>query len=859
MPARHRSPARLVLATLIAAAGLPGTPAHAAGATPPDFPSPYRVVPAFDPIPAAATIVLRVVDLDGDGRDELLALNSHEKRLLLYRPDPGLGLVAERTWVSTGIPRDVAVADIDADGRLDLVVVEDEPGVVVLHRGRGGFDFGEREEYGVAGRPRSPLILDVDNDGAIDILIGNDERHQIALLYPGARESRYPRRSLPVSIVPRILTALHLDADTRLDLIVTDYRSGSRSVQANRGFGFFEQRQTLPGPARATAPFVVDVNGDGRADLVDTDRPPTLGVTLNGGAGLFEGSAELRLAPGIESPTPLDWNRDGRTDWLGTTGCDHRVVLQLATPTGDFDPPLFARTAPCARMVVAADLDGDEFPEVIALSATRGHMAIHFGRELREPAVSEIALAHPVGRVDFDDVDRDGQVDLVAEHSAGSAGPAVSIYLGLGDGELSAEPIPVGEPVQPYSGRRQWADFDGDGFKDLLLWRGEGVADARILWNDRGSFARTTVLAVPGPPLRTLHVADVDHDGRPDLLGTQFDLTYVRVPDPWFPGYTSQPVYSNPGMTTLRNAGGRDFSASVAIPWSGFSKELVTARLHPNLDFVIETKRSGNNTTLTAWPILAPDLLGEPRATTVRGWPAGVRTDDVDGDGLLDFLWDQAGYGRAVFVRGLGDGTFEDRGPLATDLPPAAFQLVDLDADGLRDLGYLDAARDLFRWRPGAAGLTFPTPGQEVVVGPGVTFVTAGDLDGDADTDLVAAVGGSTPRLLVVRNLNRPAPEPPDPPLPARFRVLAPTPNPSRAGGVELRFELPAPGVVHIRVHDASGRLVRDFDPEPRAAGPGSVHWDGRDREGARTAPGVYFARIEAFGGGATIKIVRTR
>jgi hypothetical protein len=70
-------------------------------------------------------------------------------------------------------------------------------------------------------------------------------------------------------------------------------------------------------------------------------------------------------------------------------------------------------------------------------------------------------------------------------------------------------------------------------------------------------------------------------------------------------------------------------------------------------------------------------------------------------------------------------------------------------------------------------------------------------------------------------------------------------PSPFR-DATAVRFELPAPGRVTLRVFDVAGRLVRSLVDGTVAAGPHEVAWDGRRDDGPRAAAGVYFVRLSA-------------
>jgi subtilisin family serine protease len=98
-------------------------------------------------------------------------------------------------------------------------------------------------------------------------------------------------------------------------------------------------------------------------------------------------------------------------------------------------------------------------------------------------------------------------------------------------------------------------------------------------------------------------------------------------------------------------------------------------------------------------------------------------------------------------------------------------------------------------------------------------------------------------------------------PLAFAFRA----PNPLRAGRdageVRIRLGADAPAATcRVRVHDASGRVVRDFDPVSMAPGSSwSVPWNGEDSRGRLLQPGLYFLSLEGAGRRSTRRVVLLR
>jgi hypothetical protein len=81
--------------------------------------------------------------------------------------------------------------------------------------------------------------------------------------------------------------------------------------------------------------------------------------------------------------------------------------------------------------------------------------------------------------------------------------------------------------------------------------------------------------------------------------------------------------------------------------------------------------------------------------------------------------------------------------------------------------------------------------------------------------------------------------------LPAAFAVLQNTPNPFNPV-TEIRYALPAPAWVEVRVYNVAGELVRTLRDGPEEAGFRSVVWDGRNDAGHPVASGVYLYSVTA-------------
>jgi hypothetical protein len=76
-------------------------------------------------------------------------------------------------------------------------------------------------------------------------------------------------------------------------------------------------------------------------------------------------------------------------------------------------------------------------------------------------------------------------------------------------------------------------------------------------------------------------------------------------------------------------------------------------------------------------------------------------------------------------------------------------------------------------------------------------------------------------------------------------RLGAPTPNPFNPT-TTLPFSIAEPGVVTIRIFDATGRMIHELWNGMTPAGEGEVIWDGRSTNGVPVPSGMYFAELHA-------------
>ena len=82
-------------------------------------------------------------------------------------------------------------------------------------------------------------------------------------------------------------------------------------------------------------------------------------------------------------------------------------------------------------------------------------------------------------------------------------------------------------------------------------------------------------------------------------------------------------------------------------------------------------------------------------------------------------------------------------------------------------------------------------------------------------------------------------------------------PSPARHG-TTVSFTLPAAGRAELAIYDLLGRRIVTLADGVQPAGPRSIHWDGRARDGSPAWPGVYFARLVTAGQAMSARFIVT-
>jgi hypothetical protein len=218
-------------------------------------------------------------------------------------------------------------------------------------------------------------------------------------------------------------------------------------------------------------------------------------------------------------------------------------------------------------------------------------------------------------------VNDDGKIDLAVSYFAVNS---VSVFIGNGDGTFAAK---VDYPaVAGFGGSVLKArDFTGDGKPDLAFSRRSTV---NILVNQGdGTFGAVTSYPVGDSNARSLDLADVDGDGKLDIVAA-------------FSGATH-------GLSVLLNQGGGSFAAAVNYPVTEIAIGVAAGDLDGDGDADVAVASSNTG----VFSVLLNQGNGTFGAATAYPYVGGVyrmTTADLNADGRSDIV--VAGGGGRVTV-----------------------------------------------------------------------------------------------------------------------------------------------------------------------------------------------------------------
>jgi hypothetical protein len=418
-----------------------------------------------------------------------------------------------------------------------------------------------------------------------------------------------------------------------------------------------------------------------------------------------------------------------------------------------------------------ADLDGDGKPDLIVANGDSSTVTIYHNNSTPgHIAFSEVAsfamgnTGYPIG-VTAGDLDGDGKPDIVISNYYTQT---LTFYLNASTSGHIVMDSALSVPSGSYILGASIADINGDGRPEVIVaCQGSNILSVYTNSSSLGHIAfsnETTILAPSGgSPFKAI-VADIDGDGKPDIVATNSYLNTVSV-------YLN----TTPTGGAISFAANADFStgnfpegAAIGDIDGDGKPDLVVANSSDNtLSVFLNTSTVGNigfapqvtvNSGASAYDLVIADFDGDGKPDigvddqfnntvsvhrnvstpgtvsinpnvdySVGSFPYSITTADFDGDGKPDLATANDGDNTFSVLRNRSSSE-----PAITSFTPAAgttgtlVTIIGVNLTGLSGVSFGDSA---------AASFTYVSPDT-------VTAVVGGGATGAVS--LVAAAGGTS-------------------------------------------------------------------------------------------------------------------
>lgn len=590
-------------------------------------------------------------------------------------------------------------ADLDGDGRVDLVADSSSTGIVTTVSGMGDGRMWPPHTRATSGSPRDVALGDLDNDGILDAVTVAANSHDASIF-----------------------------------------------LGDGGGFGPLAPAELVPSADSATlsAVVVADINGDGNADILATDRTSNrVFVAAGDGAGGIGPATtpSTQVGPGGTTPVDLalaDITGDGIADIVtANEGSDDVSVIPALAGGGFGGAAVYATRigangdAPTALAI--ADVDGDDHVDVVTADRNSDDVVVLKG-------TAGGALAAPIKFSTLDGTRGDGPADVAVADVTGDGLPDIvtanashdiSILAKSGAGVAFDAPIVLATGDDSITGRGpadvKIADVTGDSIPDILVTSTTSADLSVFVGTGDGGFAAAKVIDVDSggvgkSPVEAV-LADVNGDATTDVVfATQ---NSVVVAAGFGDGGFALPHYLN--------TGGQGGSTIIDLNGDG-----VLDLASPRTSYMVLSYQKAGSFTPTYSSSVSYELL----------WAAA---GDIDDDGDNDLIAIASDYALPFFN---DDLAFASVGPRSLPAPGTQVTTADVNGDGVLDILVATPAATAVHIAlgdgTGAFGAFTPVTTEVSTSGQQPVYVQTVDVNGDQVIDLLTANRGSNDVSLLI-------------------------------------------------------------------------------------------------------------
>ena len=641
---------------------------------------------------------------------DVLSASRNDHKVAWYKNE-GDGVMDEQfVIIDTHLRVNELVAvDFDLDGDVDVLSIGDTYSYLILHSNSGEGDFSEKSSIlGPIDDHVKTLADDIDGDGDMDVvMVDEDGEHIFWAENTNTEVFEIHEIDAQREIVDILLIDMEQDGDK--DIVVANNITGKIEMYENLGNGNFGSAEAISSETGEPSSLdLADLNKDGRLDIVFADMERHLVAWIpNEGEGNFGTEQLIRSGMSYANRVATgDLNGDNHIDVIATALTDSYIHYFLNDGTAGFDTyDKIPKSETSSEGLLAVDLNNDGTLDILWASPWANDKIMwhandgsaNFGEE---NTILENDSDCPI--LQIFDVDRDGDLDLLE---------GLHFYKNKGDGVFGDARKFIHEDYH-YVPMIIFTDLDLDGYEDLLI-----RYEDDIIWHPGdidGFETGTTIASISSEGLACIASADMDNDGKPDIVATDWEsddvLLYrnqgegmfeeVQVTEENFDGVAGlkltdingdghidimvESIHS-PTLHWYANNGEGGFSEGMFITDEAYiwnEKFVIDLDLDQDIDIVVRAPENGGFVVIEndgngQWS--SPRLIFEEDANLIL-----LEIADINEDGLLDLIYsgDDNKFRAVVQTE---EGSFGDSFLIGHSLIQNA-EAIDIDLDGDMDL-----------------------------------------------------------------------------------------------------------------------------------------------------------------------------
>jgi hypothetical protein len=292
-------------------------------------------------------------------------------------------------------PTGIAVGDLNNDKRMDLLVYDREnPGILPFF-GLGNARFRQGPAIARDNVVGDLALVQLNNDGLIDIVFYDWAKSELHLLYRLGGGAFLDQTTFPIEGELDKFAIARLSPNEPLDFVLAYKNPPHLEIWKGDGRGDFHPQTQIPLGEPLSFFVLNDVNRDGFMDLVALEQPSTLKVYFS--AGEEPPPERIDFSAGIQPTIALldDLNSDGRVDAavLDREGQQLLLYFNAEQPSILRDSLEFV-TGVRPRAVCIADLIGNGLNDIALVNSGDNSLSIFMNR-LNDGLVGHTTLPLP--------------------------------------------------------------------------------------------------------------------------------------------------------------------------------------------------------------------------------------------------------------------------------------------------------------------------------------------------------------------------------------------------------------------------------------------------------------------------------